>query len=116
MLVAEVRNTVQHAAGAAWTRPDSASVTVTLLQFDSVSAADQFQQSYVDLQPPTRGLGDLVEIPDVPGAMAFTGEDQSEVRAVAHRDKIVVLVTVAGGPPDAVTTIESLVREQYGRL
>jgi hypothetical protein len=116
MLAAEVRNTVQHAAGAAWTRPDSASVTVTLLQFDSASAADQFQQSYVDLQSPTRGPGDLVEIPDVPGATAFTGEGQAEVRAVAHRAEIVVLVTMAGGPPDAVTTVESLVREQYGRL
>ncbi|MEU1685283.1 hypothetical protein [Micromonospora sp. NPDC005707] len=116
VLVAAVRSTVLHAAGAAWTRPDSTSVTVTLLQFDSVSAADQFQQSYVSLQPAARGLGDLAEIRDVPGAMTFTGEGQTEVRAVAHRDEIVVLVTVAGGPPDAATTVESLVREQYGRL
>ncbi|WNM41519.1 hypothetical protein RMN56_09320 [Micromonospora halotolerans] len=116
MLVAAVRNTVQHAAGAAWTRPDSASVTVTLLQFDSVSAADQFQQSYVDLQPPAGGLGNLVEIPDVPGALTFTDEDRTEVRGVARRNEIIVLVSVGGGPPDAVTTVESLVREQYGRL
>ncbi|WP_319460217.1 hypothetical protein [Micromonospora sp. RTP1Z1] len=116
MLAVEVRNTVQHAAGAAWTRPDSATVTVTLLQFDSASTAEEFQQSYADLQPPGRGPGDLVQIPDVPGAMAFTNNGQAEVRAIAHRDEIVVLVTMAGVPPDAVTAVETLVREQYGRL
>jgi hypothetical protein len=41
MLVAQVHNNVRHAAGAAWTRPDAASVTVTLLQFDAAEVADR---------------------------------------------------------------------------
>ncbi|MBM0238127.1 hypothetical protein JNW88_14965 [Micromonospora sp. ATA32] len=118
MLVAQVHNNVRHAAGAAWTRPDAASVTVTLLQFDAAEVADEFQQSYDDLQRSTRGPGDVVEIPDVPGASAFTGEGEvrAEVLAVARRNEIVVLVTVTGGPPDTVTAVETLVREQYDRL
>ncbi|WP_091343434.1 hypothetical protein [Micromonospora rhizosphaerae] len=118
MLAAQVRNDVRHAAGAAWTRPDSASVTVALLQFDSPEVADQFQQSYVEIERDAWGPGGEVDIPDVPGATAFTGEGQgrAEVHAVAHRDEIVVLVAATGGPPDAIAAVKSLVREQYDRL
>ncbi|SCE93879.1 hypothetical protein GA0070214_103434 [Micromonospora chaiyaphumensis] len=109
---------VRHAAGAAWTRPDTASVTVTLLQFDSREQADQFQQSYAEFERRARGRGGEVGIPDVPGATAFTGEGQgqAEVDAVAHRDDIVVLISADGGPPDTIAVVESLVREQYNRL
>jgi hypothetical protein len=114
ILAGQLSNTVEHAAGAAWTRPDSATVTVTLLQFDSRSSAAAFQQSYTELQPPGIGPGDSV--PDVPGALAFTDLGHAEVRAIAHRDETVMLVTMAGGPSDAITTVESVIREQYGRL
>ncbi|MFJ8582890.1 hypothetical protein [Micromonospora sp. NPDC093277] len=109
---------VRHAAGAAWTRPDTASVTVTLLQFDSREQADQFQQSYAEFERRARGPGSEENIPDVPGATAFTGEGQgqAEVDAVAHRDDIVVLISADGGPPDTIAVVESLVREQYDRL
>lgn len=117
MLAAEVR-TVRHAAGVAWTRPDTATVTVTLLQFESAKVAEQFQQSYVELERDVVGPGGVVEIPDVPGATAFTGAGQggAEVDAIARRAEIIVLVGADGGPPDIIANVESLVREQYARL
>jgi hypothetical protein len=117
LLAAEVRDGVRHAAGVAWNRP-AASVTVTLLQFDSATAADHFQQSYDDLRRHAPGFGEVVEIPDVPGATAYPGqgEEGTEVDAVAHRGEIVVLVTAAGGAAGAVTVAETALREQYDRL
>ncbi|MFC5925233.1 hypothetical protein [Micromonospora vulcania] len=115
MLLAEqARDEVEHTAGAAWTRPDATSVTVTLLQFGTASSADQFQRTYVDLQQATPG--NLVEIDDVPGAMAFVGDDRAGIWAVAVREEIVVLVSAVGGSSGTLTAIEPLVREQYDRL
>ncbi|MET8122300.1 hypothetical protein [Micromonospora sp. NPDC005189] len=114
LLAAQVRDEVLHAAGTAWTRRDATSVTITLVQFSSVGSANHFERSYVDLQQ--ESPGEVVEIDDVPGAMAFVADDQGGVWAVARQDEIVVVVSAVGGSSDTVTAVESLVREQYDRI
>jgi len=58
------------------------------------------------------------DLPDVPGAEAFSGEERgrAEVNAVAHRDEVVVLVSATGGPADINATVNGLIRAQYDRL
>ncbi|GAA4573312.1 hypothetical protein GCM10023176_38050 [Micromonospora coerulea] len=118
MLAEQLRDDVQHSAGTAWTRPDHALVQVTLLQFDSPLVADQFRRSYVDIEGAVRSTINGVDLPDVPGAVVFSGDEQGrvEVNAIAHRDDVVVLVSANGGPSDINATVNALVREQYDRL
>ncbi|MFG1869965.1 hypothetical protein [Micromonospora arborensis] len=114
LLAEQAGDDVVHVAGTAWTRPDDAAVSITLVQFSSSASADQFQRSYADLQQTTPG--ETPPLADVPGAAVFVGAERAGVWAVAGRAEVVVIVSVVGGPSETVPVAESLLREQYDRL
>ncbi|MBM7491432.1 hypothetical protein JOD64_002654 [Micromonospora luteifusca] len=114
LLAEQAGDDVVHVAGTAWTRPDDAAVSITLVQFSSSASADQFQRSYADLRQATPG--EATPLADVPGAAVFVGAERAGVWAVAGRAKVVVIVSVVGGPSETVPVVESLLRNQYDRL
>ncbi|GGO13299.1 hypothetical protein [Micromonospora parathelypteridis] len=114
LLAEQTGDDVVHVAGTAWTRPDDAAVSITLVQFSSSASADQFQRSYSDLRQATPG--EATPLADVPGAAVFVGAERAGVWAVAGRADVVVIVSVVGGPSETVPVAESLLREQYDRL
>ncbi|MEH1165840.1 hypothetical protein V6V47_10680 [Micromonospora sp. CPCC 205539] len=114
LLAEQTSGGVLHVAGSAWTRPDGASVSITLLRFSSVESADQFRRTYADLERATPG--EATQFADVPGATIFVAAEQTGVWALAGRDAVVMVVSAVGGSSNTVPVVESLVREQYGRL
>ncbi|MFD0787799.1 hypothetical protein ACFQZ8_28165, partial [Micromonospora azadirachtae] len=114
---------VRHAAGRAWTTPNSASMMVVLLQFGTPQRAEEFQTTYANMERLRRRRTPNMEVPlaSVPGAAAYVGTAGNravlpEVRAVARHDDIVVLVTAGGAASDDTAVVEALLRSQYERL
>ncbi|MFI7606271.1 hypothetical protein ACIBTV_14205 [Micromonospora sp. NPDC049366] len=112
---------VQQSARSAWAEPDSASMRVVLLQFESAEPAEEFVRLYTDAERSVRTPGGEVGLASVPGGTAFIGPAGNgsalpEVHAVAQHDDVVLLVTAGGEASDDVTAAESLLRQQYERL
>ncbi|MEU4675522.1 hypothetical protein [Micromonospora sp. NPDC023737] len=121
LLILTQLSNVRHAAGKAWTAPNSASMMVVLLQFGTPELAEGFQSSYADMERSSRTPDSEVPLASVPGAAAYVGTTGNgavlpEVHAVARHDDIVVLVTAGGGASDDATSAEALLRSQYERL
>ncbi|MEV4762511.1 hypothetical protein AB0J89_07715 [Micromonospora chokoriensis] len=116
LLTPQVRADLRHAAGVAWTQPDTTAVTVTLLEFASKQVAVEFSRSYIELQLASH---DTVTIGGDGPAMAFLEAEASAISAVEIADEVLIFVRAdspADRLPDTVVAVESLLHEQRDRL